>query len=44
MRNDALYPALSGEWEIPVTRNAKITPVASENPIRGSDAGNRIRA
>ena len=24
---DALYPALSGEWEVPVTRNAKITPV-----------------
>jgi hypothetical protein len=22
---DALYPALSGEWEVPVTRNAKIT-------------------
>src|SRR3981081_904011 len=27
MRSDALYPALSGEWEVPVTRNAKITPV-----------------
>ena len=26
-RSDALYPALSGEWEVPVTRNAKITPV-----------------
>jgi hypothetical protein len=25
-RSDALYPALSGEWEVPVTRNAKITP------------------
>jgi Integrase core domain len=24
---DALYPALSGEWEVPVTRNAMITPV-----------------
>jgi hypothetical protein len=24
---DALYPALSGEWEVPFTRNAKITPV-----------------
>jgi hypothetical protein len=24
---DALYPALSGEWEVPVTRNAKIIPV-----------------
>jgi hypothetical protein len=24
---DALYLALSGEWEVPVTRNAKITPV-----------------
>jgi hypothetical protein len=23
---DALYPALSGEWEVPVSRNAKITP------------------
>src|SRR6202048_5262692 len=27
IRRDALYPALSGEWEVPVTRNAKITPV-----------------
>jgi hypothetical protein len=27
MRSDALYPALSDEWEVPVTRNAKITPV-----------------
>jgi hypothetical protein len=27
IRSDALYPALSGEWEVPVTRNAKITPV-----------------
>src|SRR3981189_337456 len=26
IRSDALYPALSGEWEVPVTRNAKITP------------------
>jgi len=24
IRSDALYPALSGEWEVPVTRNAKI--------------------
>ena len=24
---DALYPALSREWQVPVTRNAKITPV-----------------
>ena len=24
---DALYPALSDESEVPVTRNAKITPV-----------------
>jgi hypothetical protein len=23
IRSDALYPALSGEWEVPVTRNAK---------------------
>jgi hypothetical protein len=23
---DALYPALSGEWEVPVTRNAEIDP------------------
>jgi hypothetical protein len=23
---DALYPALSGEWEVPFTRNAKIDP------------------
>jgi hypothetical protein len=27
IRSDVLYPALSGEWEVPVTRNAKITPV-----------------
>src|ERR1700681_3299416 len=27
IRSDALYPALSGEWEVPVTRNAKITLV-----------------
>jgi hypothetical protein len=27
IRSDALYPALSGEWEVPVTSNAKITPV-----------------
>src|ERR1700719_1423520 len=27
IRSDALYPARSGEWEVPVTRNAKITPV-----------------
>jgi penicillin-binding protein 1A len=27
IRSDALYPALSCEWEVPVTRNAKITPV-----------------
>jgi hypothetical protein len=27
IRSDALYPALSGECEVPVTRNAKITPV-----------------
>ena len=27
IRSDALYLALSGEWEVPVTRNAKITPV-----------------
>jgi hypothetical protein len=27
IRSDALYPALSGEWEVPVTRNAKITSV-----------------
>jgi CHASE3 domain sensor protein len=27
IRSDALCPALSGEWEVPVTRNAKITPV-----------------
>jgi hypothetical protein len=24
---DALYPAPCGEWEVPFTRNAKITPV-----------------
>src|SRR6202022_3966783 len=27
IRSDARYPALRGEWEVPVTRNAKITPV-----------------
>jgi hypothetical protein len=26
IRSDALYPALSGEWEVPVTRNANVTP------------------
>jgi hypothetical protein len=32
--DDALYPALTGEWEVSVTRNAKITPV-----IEGVGAG-----
>ena len=32
---DALYPALSGEWEVPVTRNAKITPVNEGGGGRG---------
>ena len=43
IRSDALYPALSGEWEVPVTRNAKITPVNEGGggrgrgpPLRGS--------
>ena len=36
IRSDALYPALSGEWEVPVTRNAKITPVNEGGGGRGS--------
>jgi hypothetical protein len=35
---DALYPALSGEWEVPVTRNAKLTPVNEEGWGRGRGA------
>src|ERR1700736_1046133 len=35
IRSDALYPALSGEWEVPVTRNAKITPVNEGGGGRG---------
>jgi hypothetical protein len=30
----ALYPALSGEWEVPVTRNAKITGGWGAPPLR----------
>ena len=37
IRSDALYPALSGEWEVPVTRKAKITPV-NEGVGAGSGA------
>ena len=37
-RSDALYPALSGEWEVPVTRNAKITPVNEGGGGRGREA------
>ena len=37
-RIDALYPALSGEWEVPVTRNAKITPVNEGGGGRGRGA------
>ena len=33
-----LYPALSGEWEVPVTRNAKITPVNEGGGGRGRGA------
>jgi hypothetical protein len=36
--SDALYPALSGEWEVPVTRNAKITPVNEGGGGRGQGA------
>ena len=32
---DALYPALSGEWEVPVTRNAKITRVNEGGGVGG---------
>ena len=35
---DALYPVLSGEWEVPVTRNAKITPVNEGGGGRGRGA------
>ena len=38
IRSDALYPALSGEWEVPVTRNAKITPVNEGGGVRGRGA------
>src|ERR1700730_6555926 len=38
IRSDALYPALSGEWEVPVTRNAKITPVNEGGWGRGRGA------
>ena len=38
IRSDALYPALSGEWEVPVTRNAKITPVNDGGGGAGSGA------
>ena len=34
IRSDALYPALSGEWEVPVTRNAKITGGWGAPPLR----------
>ena len=37
-RSDALYPALSGEWEVPVIRNAKITPVNEGGGGRGRGA------
>jgi hypothetical protein len=33
---DALYPALSGEWEVPFTRNAKITPVKAGRGLPNS--------
>ena len=35
---DALYPARSGEWEVPFTRNAKITPVNEGGGGRGRGA------
>jgi hypothetical protein len=35
IRSDALYPALSAEWEVPVTRNAKITGGWGAPPLRG---------
>ena len=35
IRSDALYPALSGEWEVPVTRNAKITLVNEGGRVGG---------
>ena len=34
IRSGALYPALSGEWEVPVTRNAKITGGGGAPPLR----------
>src|SRR6202140_4237985 len=34
IRSDVLYPALSGEWEVPVTRNAKITGGWGAPPLR----------
>src|SRR6478736_5671450 len=38
IRSDAFYPAQSGEWEVPVTRNAKITPVNEGGGGRGRGA------
>ena len=40
-RSDALYPALSGEWKVPVTRNAKITPV--NEGVGGGGGGPPLR-
>jgi hypothetical protein len=42
IRSDALYPALSGEWEVPVTRNAKTTPV-NEGEVGGGVGGPPLR-
>src|SRR6202035_4365273 len=38
IRSDALYPALRGEWEVPVTSNAKITTVNEGGGVRGRGA------
>src|ERR1700738_2127928 len=34
IRSDVLYPALSGEWEVPVTRDAEITGGWGAPPLR----------
>src|ERR1700686_3544654 len=40
IRSDALYPALSGEWEVPVTRNAEIDPGDNDPPPKMTQGGN----
>ena len=37
---NGLYPALSGKWEVPVTRNAKIDPGDNDPPPKMTQGGN----